>query len=173
MPYIVLPDGSIRADSVDEAVALSLKLRAPVAHAPAPTVAPALRTPVNGWSMPHASAPIVPFALTSPPSPGGPVETAGKNSNRATLALAFLSAVLEAGSRGLGTAGMMAVFKVDNPRGLGSKSMMMRNYFKELGFAEGEAYVSSLSNDDGTVFKPGPKIEEAFGAATARLSTSF
>jgi hypothetical protein len=185
MAYIVNPDGSIVAQSVDDAIALSLKLRGQqeAAKQPAPLPAPApapshARTP---WTLPNAASS---FALTPPPSPAAAPPAVAQvvdarrvrlpdGAGRDALAYEFLSSVKNAGPDGLGTAGMVAIFRVDQPRGLGSKAMMIKNYYADLGFAEGEVYTSAKNPEHGTVYRPGPRIDDALGKVQARIAANL
>jgi hypothetical protein len=156
MAYTVFPDGSIRVDTADEAVALSQKLtakRLPVLAA----------VPRAGWNLPAqadgASQVAVPKAAT-----GAPNTT---RDDTTPSSVSFLKAIKHSAD-GISTREMLEIFGVTKPKALGSKTGVVNSALARLGFEQHEEVYSGVRTADGKLFRPGPKIDEAIAALSSQ-----
>ena len=139
MPFKISPDGSITADSADEAIELSIKLLVAIKRSAA---------------MPQTPAPQQPAA-----------KSAGIDPTKAKQSLDFLHAIKKSGSTGLSTEGMLHVFSVKAPRGLGGKTGMVRGVLEQLDF-DVESVYEKTRTPDGKVFTAGQNMDAAIAACS-------
>jgi hypothetical protein len=153
MPYKVNPDGSIVAETADEAILLSQK-----------------------FTSKSRAAPPAPWPLPAPP-PQGPAAVAAPEQRqdaevdpeRARLALKLLQSIKSVGREGLGTAGMMEALGADKPKGLGSKTAIVNALLQGYGFTPTAVYVGARTRH-GKVFTAGRKIDEAIAACEKEVA---